>query len=475
MQPRLPYSHENRRGGLQHAVRPSSPGARRLRPGGARWDRLAGRRAGRAQQAEANEEERADGEETLQILRSKLGRTMRQVDVSSKPPGALVRLVSNKDDIAGVTPMSKWVPQGVYELTVTADGCTPHKRVVDLGAGEPLAVVVTLEAVETELRDGPAAAEPAATAEAKPEPEAAPDPPVAAVPEPSAEAEPEVAASGPGLLPRVVMGSGVALLAGGAAFGVMRNDAYDELEDIKANGGYWEEGNEHPDVSECLGEPDATFGAQDHAANCAGFTSIGWTGSYVILGFDFDIVGDADDGLADRVTVFEVPTCTPPDAAGMNPEYPDDVPPGQPVPPEASDIWDEVFDPARRNARVDPSHISVAVSSDAGSWIALEPNVLEGGMAEMMVRPWDGSEGGGRAAPSVASRRPGHALSPPASPGGRAASGRTGERPPGTNRCGEPPPSWPRSFRPPVWRWRSPPQRPPARSGAIPAACSRSC
>ena len=61
-------------------------------------------------EAESNEGERADGEETLQILRSKLGRTMREVAVRSEPPGALVRLVSNKDDVAGVTPMSKWVP-----------------------------------------------------------------------------------------------------------------------------------------------------------------------------------------------------------------------------------------------------------------------------------------------------------------------------------------------------------------------------
>ncbi len=158
-------------------------------------------------------------------------------------------MVSNKDDIAGVTPMSKWVPQGVYELTVTLDGHTPHKRVLDLGAGEALALTVALESEVTDLRvasgapEAAAEPDPAPAEQAQPKPAAAPEPESSApgAPAPAPAADPEVAASGGGLLPWVVLGSGAALLAGGAVFGVLRNGAYDELADIRANGGYWED------------------------------------------------------------------------------------------------------------------------------------------------------------------------------------------------------------------------------------------
>ncbi len=62
--------------------------------------------------AEEDPDEKADALETLDILRVKLGKHMRQISVTSSPSGARLVLKGSGRPIEGRTPFRRWVPQG---------------------------------------------------------------------------------------------------------------------------------------------------------------------------------------------------------------------------------------------------------------------------------------------------------------------------------------------------------------------------
>jgi len=113
---------------------------------------------------------------------------------------------------------------------------------------------------------------------------------------------------------------------------------------------------EYTDITLATGERNAT--ATGSNEGCGGFTSIGLKGHYITLGFDFDIVADSDDAIADRITVYEVPNC-------------------------ALDEADQ---------RVETAQVDISISSDGETWVPVDPHDFAGGETEFLARPWDGGQ-----------------------------------------------------------------------------------
>ncbi len=177
------------------------------------------------------------------MLRVRLKKEFSQAQVTSKPDGAFVRVrLESGDIVEGTTPFSEWLPFGTHRLEVTKDGYQRFGRELVVQPKTTATAEVLLQkkeapkppaAVPAKAEAPKAAGEPTAKAgpkgPGKAEPKPAGEEPAATevLPPPAGAGEPETSWA-----PWAALGTGAALLAGGAVAGLLaRQDesARDEL------------------------------------------------------------------------------------------------------------------------------------------------------------------------------------------------------------------------------------------------------
>ncbi len=194
-------------------------------------------------------EDRADAETALGILRVKLAKSMAQVQVLVQPPGALLHFEPAKggDPTEAVAPFAGWLELGRYTLVVSQEGYVEQRQAVLVQQGRPLALAYALQPEPAAEPEPPPPPPPPAgpPEEPKPDPAAAeaeePDPwavePVAAAAKPKPQPTPAPrapalagAATWPGWL---ALGTGGALLTGGAVFGGLSTYSWMRRDDLQ--------------------------------------------------------------------------------------------------------------------------------------------------------------------------------------------------------------------------------------------------
>ena len=167
----------------------------------------------------AGEKDQADAKDRLAILKVKRDKGWGRVRITASEAGAALHLSFGEERVTEKAPFSGWLSTGRWRLVVDAEGFASHEEDLDVSAGDETKVSVTLEA---------AGSEPVAEAEdeGEAEEEAGPGPA-------SRPVSPPPAAASAGPLPWIVLGAGIALAGGGAAFGVLHQGAMDRLEDLK--------------------------------------------------------------------------------------------------------------------------------------------------------------------------------------------------------------------------------------------------
>lgn len=157
-----------------------------------------------------DEGEREDAAETYAILRGKLLKTRGELSLASEPSGAVVLLEGGEGKRRqGTTPFLAWLEAGPWSVRVSLDGYED--------AADRVVVAVGASAERRFELERP-----------KPKPKPKPSEPVAKAPtaRPEAVEQPAPASEGgSGLAGWLALASGGALLAGGAAFGVLSSQA----------------------------------------------------------------------------------------------------------------------------------------------------------------------------------------------------------------------------------------------------------
>lgn len=147
--------------------------------------------------------EKEDAQEVYAILRGKLLKTSGEVTIDSEPQGAAVRLVGEDNrEVAGATPMTRWLPAGRWKLQVARKGLEIHEAELFVAVGETSERFVELQ--EIRKASSQVAAAPS-TGEA---------PPSRRTP----RATPPAYSGGPGWPAWTALGAGAVLLAGGGLF-----------------------------------------------------------------------------------------------------------------------------------------------------------------------------------------------------------------------------------------------------------------
>jgi len=82
-------------------------------------------------------EERADGEELLAILESKLRSSASQVRFTSEPAGARVLVEGDGRKLTGTTPWSTWLTVGEWRVVLSAEDLAPVRKRLMTQAGVP--------------------------------------------------------------------------------------------------------------------------------------------------------------------------------------------------------------------------------------------------------------------------------------------------------------------------------------------------
>ena len=192
---------------------------------------------------ETDEEEKADGQASLEMLRAKLRTSHAPLEVTSKPSSARVVVQGQDEQYSGTTPYSIWLPVGVWQLRVSADGQQDlHKEVV-AEPGQPIQFFAELAPVLPEPIADPEPSVP--KEEAPPQPAVAQDTPPAPATEPPPPSSPE-ADDGGGLhgwrwAPWGALGTGVVLLAGGGVFAVLSNASREARDDLQGRDVHYRE------------------------------------------------------------------------------------------------------------------------------------------------------------------------------------------------------------------------------------------
>jgi len=158
-------------------------------------------------EAEKDDEERADGEAELQILRTRLEADRAALKLTSLPDGARVRLMASDARRTGATPMEAWLPEGVWQLRLTLDGYRAHQAELVAGAGQPLRHHAVLEPLPLESDGAPVAA-------------------------------------------WVAAGTGAALLAAGGVFGWLATEAEDERDALKGGDAWYGDAQERHEAAQ---------------------------------------------------------------------------------------------------------------------------------------------------------------------------------------------------------------------------------
>ena len=151
------------------------------------------------------------------LLQTRLTKTRSLVRVTTIPEGAVASLRGTDFSENGVTPLAVWVPFGRIEIAVELEGYATRRRAVVVerlasGPDDPRDVELGLRPGSGDVEEGG--------------PEASEGSAVAAAP----------AAGGPAaegsLLPWLVGGAGIALLAGGGVFGVLSSQEIAARDDL---------------------------------------------------------------------------------------------------------------------------------------------------------------------------------------------------------------------------------------------------
>lgn len=147
-------------------------------------------------------EDRANLVAFIEMARIKLTKSHGLLKVTTEPPGSLVVLEVSGKSVSRVSPWSRWVIAGAWQLTVAKDGFQTHRREVVVVPGQTFAVSVTLNPLSAVPPPAPPAPPQYAQAPAATPPPATPgrpaDPPPAAMnPVPSAQPMAAMAAPPP--------------------------------------------------------------------------------------------------------------------------------------------------------------------------------------------------------------------------------------------------------------------------------------
>jgi len=174
------------------------------------------------------EDDQDDAEDRLAVLGVKRAKGWGRVEIAVNRRGATLHLHGRGERISEKAPFSGWLAIGKWRLVVDAEGFDSHEEDLDVTPGDEAKVRVTLEETGEAPVDEP---------EAEPEPEPEPEPVATAEPEqrPDTPPEPAPAAGSGSVLPWVALGTGVALLAGGAVVGLMHSGAVSRLDDLKGD------------------------------------------------------------------------------------------------------------------------------------------------------------------------------------------------------------------------------------------------
>ncbi len=178
--------------------------------------------------------EREDADEVREILRAKLARTNGEVRLSSTPPGAVVTLVGGGRKVQGTTPLARWLEAGTWDLEVALQDHETARDELVVQVGESLDKSYALRSK----------AEASAPQEAPPDTpsQATEAQPVAGAVEaasPGLDKAADQAAGRPasapqdaaaGVLPHVLLWSGVALVGAGGWFGLQAAASEDEAQ-----------------------------------------------------------------------------------------------------------------------------------------------------------------------------------------------------------------------------------------------------
>jgi len=181
--------------------------------------------------------EKEDAAEVYAILRSKLLKTSGELYLTSEPSGATFTLSGEGTEVKGRTPLRRWLNAGNYDLRLGKQGFAVVEDSLVVEIGDTLEHEVMLVSKEE-------AAKRAQRAEAEsaevPLDEAVDTPAVA----PPARHSGTPASQGSSTLwSWVALGGGGALLAGGAAFGLMAAGHRDDVETFRSQelSGTWPE------------------------------------------------------------------------------------------------------------------------------------------------------------------------------------------------------------------------------------------
>ncbi len=177
---------------------------------------------------ETDEDERADGEDELRILRKRLKDTYTQLVADTMPPGAAVVLKSEDREIADTSPMDRWIPAGAWTMTVSLPGYATYTEQVVARPGENVSLDVTLETATQAAATGAVATPPDAAAAAVATP-----PPPAATP----------------VAPWVIGSAGVIMLLGGVVASALVVAAVDDREALQSRRVFYTEIEDANDVA----------------------------------------------------------------------------------------------------------------------------------------------------------------------------------------------------------------------------------
>ena len=213
--------------------------------------------------AEEDEAEKADALETLDILKVKLAKSMRQLSVTSSPSGARIVLEAKGERIEGLTPLRRWVPQGTYRVTLTKEELS---RTLDweIGAGELLGKHVRLLPPEEAE-----AAKDQEIADEAPQPMAAPK---------QVEKPPR--------WPKFVIGAGVVMAVAGAVYGVLSKRAQDRMSEFET----------------ARGSPDDAKAEHDLAVSNADMANLLYIGGGAMVATGLGLVAITSTGVGLEVT-----------------------------------------------------------------------------------------------------------------------------------------------------------------------------
>ena len=176
-------------------------------------------------------EDREAVETQASFLTEKLRQTMARLSVTSKPPGAALRIEGEGSRLDVATPWSGWLDPGRYELSVLAEGQEERRQKLALAAGQEREVAVDLEAKDEP--DPP----PAAPAVKAPKPPPATSTPAAArKPRPAvAKPPPPGPEEGLGTAPLAAFGVAAAAVVAGAVLGGLYLSTSGDLDEAEAN------------------------------------------------------------------------------------------------------------------------------------------------------------------------------------------------------------------------------------------------